>query len=126
MAKKKSAKKESAAEKAAEKPAGPKLSRRHRETGEISERKRGRPNPEFENGYLNDGGEFVAGDPTKRRGRRRRRGKPVGRPAGRRTQGRPASKGLSDVERIVKAEVDTRLKIARDAAINAFKVALGV
>jgi len=107
-----------------------KLVRRNTKSGEISVRKRGRPGPDFEVGYLDAAGEFQAGDPPKRRGRRGR--KPGPKPGGKR--GRPvgsgrkaaATGGLSEIEMIVRREVDARLKAAREAAIGAFNKALGL
>jgi hypothetical protein len=111
-----------------------KLVRRNTKSGEISARKRGRPGPDFEIGYLDAAGEFKAGDPPKRRGRRgrkpgpkpgaklgRRPGRPVG--SGRKAGG---AGGLSEIELIVRREVDARLKAAREAAIGAFNKALGL
>lgn len=101
-----------------------KLARRHKESGEISPRKRGRPHPDFELGYVDAAGEFKAGNPPKRR---RRRGRPAGsgRPAGV-VSPRTAGRGLGEIEQIVRREVDTRLKAAREAAISAFNRALGL
>ena len=105
-----------------------KLARRHRESGEVSERKRGRPHPDFELGYLDADGAFQVGNPPKRRGRRRR-GRGPGRPAGR-PVGRPAGAvaaragGLSEIEQIVRREVDRRVRDARAAAIAAISKAL--
>lgn len=109
-----------------------KLVRRHTKSGEISARKRGRPGPDFEVGYLDAAGEFKAGDPPKRRRRRGRKpgpkagamtGRKPGRPVG---SGRKAAAagGLNEIELIVRREVDTRLKAAREAAIAAFNKAL--
>lgn len=107
-----------------------KLVRRNTKSGEISARKRGRPGPDFEIGYLDAAGDFKAGDPPKRRGRRgrkpgpkpgRRPGRPVG--SGRKAGG---AGGLSEIELIVRREVDARLKAAREAAISAFNKALGL
>jgi hypothetical protein len=100
------------------------LVRRHKESGETSPRKRGRPHPDFELGYLDASGNFQAGNPPKRR---RRRGRPVGSGKG---PGRPrtvsAAGGLNEIEQIVRREVSSRLKAAREAAISAFNRALGV
>ena len=100
-----------------------KLVRRHKESGEMSPRKRGRPHPDFELGYVDAGGQFQAGNPPKRR---RRRGRPVG--SGK-AMGRPrvaSAGGLVEIEQIVRREVDSRLKAAKEAAISAFNRALGV
>jgi hypothetical protein len=101
--------------------------RRNKKTGAIEARKRGRPHPDFEIGYLDESGEFHAGNPTRRRGKR-------GRPKGSvnvAKRGRPSMKhavnasGLGQIEAIVRREVDLRLKVARDAAIVAISKALG-
>ena len=106
------------------------LVRRHKEKGTIEPRPRGRQNPEYEYGYISgtDESTFAAGDPPKRRGRKRR-----GRPAGSRNRaprqsggnGRSTA-GLSEIERIVAREVESRLKQAKAAALTAFERALGV
>jgi hypothetical protein len=106
-----------------------KLVRKHKESGAVSARSRGRRHPDFEYGYLDAAGDFQAGDPPKRRGRKRRAGRPVG--SGRKP-GRPAgstnarANGLSEIEQIVRREVETRLKRAKAAALAAFDSALGV
>ena len=106
-----------------------KLVRRNIKSGEISARKRGRPGPDFETGYLDAAGDFQAGDPPKRRGRRGRKpgpkpGRKPGRPAGSGSKA-VGSSGLStEIEAIVRRELDTRLKLARAAAIAAFNKAL--
>ncbi len=100
-----------------------KLVRRHRESGEIGPRKRGRPSPEFENGYVDEKGDFKPGDPRRRRRRRGRRG--PGRPAAT-PRAKVHNNGLGEIESIVRREVDSRLKAAKAAAIDAFTRALRV
>lgn len=105
-----------------------KLVRRERKSGDISARKRGRPNPAFENGYLDESGAFVAGNPPKRRGRKGRWGRRPGRPVGS-TNAAVAARsagGLGEIERIVRREVELRLRAAKEAALSAFNRALGV
>jgi hypothetical protein len=107
----------------------PKLVRKHKESGAVSPRTRGRRHPDYEYGFLDSAGEFKAGDPPKRRGRRRRRGnrglpgRRPGRPAGSTTV---RTGGLTEIEHIVRREVETRLKRAKAAAMDAFDRALGV
>ena len=100
---------------------GPRLVRKHRESGEISGRKRGRPHPDFENGYLDANNEFHSGNPRgPKRGKRRM--------AKAKTAAKASVSGGSDIaviEAIVRHEVDTRLKAARHAAIAALDKALG-
>jgi hypothetical protein len=104
-----------------------KLVRKHRETGDISPRKRGRPSPDFEVGYLDAGGDFKAGDPPKRRGGKRRGGRPKGsKNKVRATAAKVNGRGLNEIESIVRREVETRLKNAKLAALRAFDKALGV
>lgn len=105
----------------------PKRVRRNIKSGEISARKRGRPGPDFEAGYLDAAGEFHPGDP-RRRGRRRGRkpGRKPGRPAGMGRKAGSAAGGLSEIELIVRREVESRIKRAREAAIAAFNKALNV
>jgi hypothetical protein len=105
--------------------AGFTLARRHKDSGKVEPRKRGRPNPEFEAGYVDSEGEFHAGDIPK--GRRGRRSKRPGRPKGLKnseTQGIRNRNGLSEIDRIVRQEVDARLRAAKNAAIKAFEKAL--
>lgn len=106
------------------------LVRRHKEKGTIQPRARGRKNPEFEYGYIvgTDESTFSTGEPPKKRGHKRR-----GRPAGsknsvsRQSGGNTRSAaGLSEIERIVAREVESRLKAAKAAALSAFDRALGV
>jgi hypothetical protein len=108
-----------------------KLVRRHRESGAMEPRRPGRPHPDYELGYVDESGNFQAGNPVKRKGRR---GRPAGSknvaPGLKRGPGRPpasaAGSGLSQIEQIVRREVESRLKSAREAAIAAFTRALGV
>jgi hypothetical protein len=103
-----------------------KLVRRHKESGEISARKRGRPHPDYETGYLDADGQFKPGNP-RGGGRRRRRGRPAGRPTRRATTaGRKPAGGLNEIESIVRREVDSRLRAAKAAALEAFNRALGL
>ena len=119
------------------KPIEFRLVRRNKETGKLEGRKRGRLPPLVENGYTigNDETTFKAGDPPKKRGRRRRAGRPKGSNGrasvvanGKRGPGRPSlnRNGLSDIEKIVANEVRNRLKSAKAAALKAFTGALGV
>jgi hypothetical protein len=107
---------------------GIKLVRRNIKTGDISARKRGRPGPDFETGWVDGDGTFHSGNPRRGRRRGRKPGRKPGRPAGvRRGAGRmQAGGGLSEIEKIVRREVDSRLKAAREAAISAFNTALGL
>ena len=118
-----------------------KLVRRNLKSGEVEARKRGRPHPEFENGYLDESGEFKAGEPRKKKGKpgrpkgssnktrsaksapkkKGKRGRPAG--SGKKSAGRAG--GLSEIEAIVRREVDARLRVAREAAVAALKSALG-
>jgi hypothetical protein len=89
------------------------------------------------NGYEDASGAFLEGNPPKPRGRRKGRGRPKGsknivkrgRPTGKR--GRPKGSanaarngGLSEIEAIVRREVDKRVADAREAAIAAISAAL--
>ena len=114
--------------------------RRNVKSGEVEARKRGRPHPDFENGYLDESGEFKAGDPKKKKGKpgrpkgssnkkpakaaktKGKRGRPVG--SGKKAGGKVAG-GLSQIEAIVRREVDARLRVAREAAVAALNHALG-
>ncbi|HYF50402.1 MAG TPA: hypothetical protein VEJ63_13415 [Planctomycetota bacterium] len=106
---------------------GIKLARKHKETGKVEARPRGRRHPDYEYGYQDEAGEFQAGDPPTRR-RRRRRGRPAGSRVRRieTSSRKSASSGLSEIEQIVAREVETRLKRAKAAALEAFNRALGV
>ena len=101
--------------------------RRNIKSGAIEARKRGRPHPDYEIGYLDAAGEFHAGNPTRRKGKR---GRPKGSVA-KKSTGTASIKravgagGLGQIEAIVRREVDVRLKVARDAAIVAISKALG-
>jgi hypothetical protein len=107
--------------------AGIKLVRRHIKSGDLSARKRGRPGPDFEIGWVDGDGEFHSGNPRRGRRRGRKPGPKPGRKAGLRgIGGARAGGGLSEIERIVRREVETRLKAAREAALSAFNNALGL
>ncbi|HYG73516.1 MAG TPA: hypothetical protein VEK08_00685 [Planctomycetota bacterium] len=98
------------------------LARRHIESGEISPRKRGRPAPGYELGYIDAEGNFQPGQPPSTR-KRRRRG--PGRPAG--SKNFRTNNGVSsEIERIVVREVESRLKAAKTAALQALSDALNV
>jgi hypothetical protein len=109
--------------------------------GTIEARKRGRQPAGAVIGYMDASGAFVEGEipkAGKRKGGRRKGSKntrKLGRPAGKRL-GRPLGRpkgsgarigagGLSEIERIVQAEVSRRMSAARDAAISAISAALG-
>ena len=114
-----------------------KLARRNLKSGDVEARKRGRPHPEFENGYLDEAGEFHAGEPKKKKGKRGRpKGsankakKVAGKPGKKKGKSGPrsinvAAAGLSEIEAIVRREVDARLRVAREAAVKAITHALG-
>jgi hypothetical protein len=104
-----------------------KLARKHTESGAISERPRGRPSPEYVNGYL-IGDEFHEGNPPKKRGRKGRGGRPKGsvNKIVRTGNGIKNAGGLNEIEKIVRREVEMRLKAAKSAALKAFDKALGV
>lgn len=92
------------------------LVRRNLKTGKISLRKRGRPHPDFENGYM-QGDQFYLGNvPSAKRG--------PGRPKG----SLNVRKGDSDlgkaIDTIVEKAVQDRLKQAKQVAIEAFSQAL--
>lgn len=120
-----------------------KLVRRNVKSGEVEARKRGRPHPDFENGYLDESGEFKAGEPKKKKGKpgrpkgssnkatpaksvAKKKGK-RGRPAGSKNKKAAATGagGLSEIEAIVQREVEARLRLAREAAVAALSRALG-
>ena len=109
-----------------------KLVRKHKGTGAVEPRKRGRPHPDYENGYLDESGNFVAGNPVKKKGKRGRKPgpKPAGKPG--RKPGRPkgtkkaaAAGGLSEIEAIVRREVAERIATVKAqvlaAVTSAFK-----
>lgn len=113
-----------------------KLVRRGKD-GKIEARPRGRQHPDFEYGYIvgDDESTFKVGEPPKKRRGKRRGGRPKGSKNKvshninvKRGPGRPAknTKGLSEIEMIVRREVDARLKAAKDAAIKAFTASLSV
>lgn len=100
------------------------LVRKSKATGAIEPRKAGRPHPDYEYGYTDKDNNFHAGEPpsTKRK---------PGRPAGSaskpgRKPGRKPGSGLNEIESIVQKEVDSRLRMAHAAAINAFSSALNL
>jgi len=104
-----------------------KLVRKHKESGNVEGRSRGRRHLDYVYGYMDAAGEFQAGDPPARRRRRR------GRPAGSRVRRVEVSSrstsglsGLSEIEQIVAREVESRLKRAKAAALEAFNQALGL
>ena len=109
------------------------LVRQNRESKDVSPRKRGRPHPDFENGYLDAHGEFHSGQP---RGPKRRRGRPKGSKSAAHTSNGANSStlklskagggaGIAMIEAIVRREVDARMKVAREAAVAALNKALG-
>ena len=113
-----------------------KLVRRNVKSGDVEARKRGRPHPEFENGYLDEAGEFHAGEPKKKKGKRGRpkgssnktkkaAGASKGKKKGKTGPRTVAAAGLSEIEAIVRREVDARLRVAREAAVKAITHALG-
>jgi len=71
-------------------------------------------------------GSFVEGNP--RKARKAKRGRPKGSINKPKTMGKPATRigGLSEIELIVKREVQTRLIAAKKAAIDAFTRVIGV
>ena len=107
---------------------GFKLVVRDKKSGDFSPRKRGRPSPDVEVGYLDAGGKFKHGNPRKRRGRRRKAAAVSVPLNGRVRRGRaPAPRpGLSEIDRIVRREVESRLRRAKDAALKALDRALDV
>jgi hypothetical protein len=91
------------------------------DTGKVIARPRGRCPAGAVNGYEDESGAFKEGNPPKKRGRRGKRGRPKG------SSNKVVTKsggGLSEIEAIVRREVNTRLKTARAAAIAAFNKAL--
>lgn len=94
-----------------------KLVRRNKTTGVVEARRQGRPHPDFENGYLDVSGQFVAGNPFKEK-------RKVGRP--KRTEVvQLHGSGIGEIEAIIQREVQTRLNAAKEAAIKTFQQTLG-
>lgn len=114
------------------------LVRKHKTSGEVEPRPRGRQHTDYEYGYISGGNHatFRAGDPPKAK-----KGK-GGRPKGSKNKitkaaaGAPPAKaarpvalkvnGLGAIEQIVQREVEARLRAAKAAALKAFNSALGV
>lgn len=99
---------------------GIRLVRRHIQTGVVSDRKRGRPHPDFEYGYTRDGGliNFKAGNPKPKT----RRAKPE---AKQMTAAISLGAELHEaVEREIDKRVQQRLAKAKGAAIKAFEEVL--
>jgi hypothetical protein len=101
-----------------------KLVVRDKKTGKFSPRKRGRPSPDVEVGFLDAEGKFKPGNPRKRR--RGRRGKTAVAGSSMNGARRGATSGLDEIDRIVQKEVAVRLKRAQAAAITAFDRALAL
>jgi len=101
-----------------------KLVRKHKESGNVEGRSRGRRHLDYVYGYMDAAGEFQAGDPPARR--RRRRGRPAGSRVRRVEVSSRSTSGLSEIEQIVAREVESRLKRAKAAALEAFNQALGL
>ena len=99
-------------------PKGYKLVRRHVVTGKYKPRKRGRPHPDYESGYVDPNGQFQPGNPPK--GLRR-----PGRPPSRRAASPVLAGGLQEIELLVEREVRARLNAAREAALAAINQVLG-
>ena len=96
--------------------------RRNRSTGEIVPRAPGRPHPDFEMGYLDESGEFHAGEPPRRRRRRRRSAgaaTAAAKPGPRAAVHTAPSGGLSEIENIIQREVNARVRAAKEKAIAA-------
>jgi hypothetical protein len=125
MARAKKSDAEIVAEGAVENAAAVKLARRHLASGEISDRKRGRPHPDYELGYVDAAGVFQAGEPLVEKKRKKRVVRPKGSANKKKTSAPAKAKtlagidGLGEIEAIVCREVERRLGEAREAAIAA-------
>lgn len=103
-----------------------KLARKNKETGAIEPRQRGRPNPNFDQGYTDQDGTFFLGNPPKSH----RVGRPpqnaVAATAALSGSGSGMGKASADFERIIQRELQNRMKRAASVAMYAFKRSLGV
>ena len=98
---------------------GIRLVRKHKETGIVTDRRRGRPHPDYEQGYTIDNGPFRLGDP-KIKHRKARKSK-LARKAIEISLGAEIQEV---VEQAVEHRVQSRLAKAGKAAIKAFTKAL--